>query len=83
MPNGLNNWGYRDVTNFLKKHSFNFWKEREGSHEAWISEDEKYVVEVNFIKGKKSYPPRTLETMIGQSGITKEEWKEWAKRGGK
>jgi len=76
MPNGLRNWTYKDVISFLKRKGFKFLQEREGSHEAWISQDKKFVVEVNFIQGKKSYPPRTLETMIRQSGISKKEWRD-------
>lgn len=77
MPNGLKNWKYRDVLAFLKEKGFVFSKEKEGSHEAWISADEKAIVEVNFTKN--SYPIRTLETMIRQSGILKKEWRNWCK----
>lgn len=80
MPRGLNNWKYKDVTTFLKEKGFDFYKEKEGSHEAWISNDGKFVVEVNFIKGKDSYPVRTLETMIRQSGILKPMWRKWASK---
>ncbi|MFA5013424.1 MAG: hypothetical protein WC520_02550 [Candidatus Paceibacterota bacterium] len=80
MPRGLNNWTYKDVKTFLKEKGFVFYKEKEGSHEAWISVDEKFVVEINFIRGKDSYPPRTLETMIRQSGISKKSWREWSSK---
>lgn len=78
MPRGLSNWGYKDVVGFLKEHGFEFYENREGSHEAWINHKTKVVVEVNYIHGGKSYPIRTLETMIRQSGIDKSEWKRWA-----
>lgn len=78
MPKGLHNWTYREVTDFLKEKGFTLYNERKGSHEAWISKDEKAVVEVNFIQGNESYPIRTLETMIRQSGLDKKEWRKWA-----
>lgn len=79
MPRGLSNWSYKDVTKFLKEKEFVFCEQKEGSHEAWISKDNKFVVIINFHVGK-SYPPRTLETMIRQSGISKKEWRNWTKK---
>lgn len=78
MPNGLRNWGYKDVLKFLKEHNFTFSKQKEGSHEAWISSDNESVVEVNGTKS--SYPIRTLETMIRQSKIDKKEWRDWSNK---
>lgn len=84
MPNGLNNWSYRDVKDFLEKHSFRFHKDAPGSHEYWISEDEKCIVDVNFIQGSESYPPRTLESMIRDAILIlkKDHWRKWAETGG-
>lgn len=79
MPRGLNNWTYRDVVAFLKEKGFSFYTEREGSHEAWINQLTEHVVEINFHAGK-SFLPRTLETMIRQSGMSKKEWREWAQK---
>ena len=80
MPRGLKNWGYSDVVDFLKARGFEFYEYRKVSHEAWIGnvKNEEAIVEVNFIGGSKSYPPRTLETMIRQSMIDKKEWRQWA-----
>jgi predicted RNA binding protein YcfA (HicA-like mRNA interferase family) len=79
MPRGLNNWKYTNVINFLKEHGFLFHEHKKGSHEAWIGNINgvNTIVEVNFIQGNKSYPPRTIETMIRQSTINKKEWKKW------
>ena len=84
MPRGISNWTYKDVKKFLKYHNFSFFKEGEGSHEQWLSRDEKYIVDVNFITGSKSYPDRTLETMISNSGpeLDKKHWKKWSNTGG-
>lgn len=43
----------------------------------WIRKDQKALVNVNRIKGNESYPIKTLEAMIRQSGINKEKWRNW------
>ena len=77
MPNGLFNWCYSDVTKFLKEKGFEFLETRKGSHEAWINKNTQAIVEINF-HGTKSFPPRTVETMIRQSKMDKKEWRKWA-----
>ena len=80
MVNRLFNWTYRDVTDFLKEHDFNFFESLKGSHESWIKLTENgepdRIVEVNFTH--RSYPVKTLKMMIRQSGIPQEEWIKWA-----
>lgn len=78
MPNGLSNWSEKDVTSFLKEHSFQFYELRKGSHYAYINKATGHIVEINI--PKDAYIPRTLETMIRQSGISKKEWRDWAGR---
>ena len=82
MPKGISNWGYKHVTSFLKEHDFAFYKTMPGSHEQWLSDDKRYIVDVNFIQGNKTYPERTMETMISNSGIDKKHWKKWSNTGG-
>ena len=77
MPNGLRNWTYKDVIAFLKQRDFEFSEQKIGSHEHWVSPDKKYVVDVNRITGNASYPIRTLESIIRDSGIIKKEWRNW------
>ena len=79
MPNGLFNWTYRDVVEFLKENDFVFSNERGGSHEAWKNIQTGAMVDINF-HGQKSFPPRTLETIIRQSKINKKIWRKWASR---
>jgi hypothetical protein len=80
MTRRIFNWSYRDVTRFLKENGFTFYEFLGGSHERWIKRGAKgeifKAVEVNMAKG--SYPPKTLLTMISQSGIDKEEWAKWS-----
>jgi len=68
MPNGLSNWNYRDVIDFLKENGFKFGNQKDGSHEAWINIKTQAVVDINF-HGSKSFVPKTLETMIRQSKL--------------
>ena len=80
MPKGLKNWTYDNVIKFLKAHDFFSYRPKGGSsHTLWLKVDNSAIVEVN--KTKKTYPPRTLETMIQQSGIEKDHWKGWADLG--
>ena len=76
MPRGLHNWGYKDVCSFLKENGFTFNTYLGGSHETWVNKEATSVVEVN--RTKSSYPPRTLETMIRQSNLPKDVWRDWA-----
>jgi len=77
MPRGLFNWCFRDVTRFLKANGFEFKGYLKGSHESWVNKSTNATVEINF-HGNKSYPPRTLETMIRQSKIDKKKWRKLA-----
>ena len=79
MPRRLHNWTYEDVIAFLKKKGFSFHDDRKGSHEAWINKETSNIVDIDYHVGK-SFPLRTLETMIRQSGMSKKEWVEWAGR---
>jgi predicted RNA binding protein YcfA (HicA-like mRNA interferase family) len=80
MPRGFNGWAYKDVVKFLKSHGFYFFKEKQGSHEAWIrrTKDGDFIVDINKLTGGGTYPQLTLITMIGQSGIDRKEWRKWA-----
>ena len=80
MPRGLLNWCYKDVSAFLKENQFEFGGYRKGSHETWINKATSAVVDIDF-HGQKSFPPRTLETMIRQSKIDKKTWRKWSSQG--
>ena len=71
MPRRLHNWSYNDVTDFLRRNGFVFYKELKGSHEKWIKhgteEIPNKIVEVNF--RHDTYPVKTLQKIIQQSGI--------------
>jgi len=75
VANGISNWSYDELLEFLKFHGFCFGKELGGSHSSWISRDGKFVVEVHLTKS--SYLELTMLTMIRQSGLSKEHWRKW------
>ena len=78
MAKGLRNWGYKDVCCFLTTHGFHHQRYLRGSHERWKNDDGVFLVEVNRLSGGESYPPKTLENMIRQSGIPKSSWRKWS-----
>lgn len=79
MPRGLFNWTYKDVANFAKEHGFILDHSIPGSHEFWINYKTNAVINVHY-HGQKSFPPRTLETMIRQSELSKKVWRDWASK---
>ena len=74
MPNGIKNWTYQDVKRFLVKHNFQYSYAR-GSHHYYIGYvDYVRIVTVPFHGKKKSIKPRTMNSVIKQSGIERDEW---------
>jgi predicted RNA binding protein YcfA (HicA-like mRNA interferase family) len=80
MTRRLFNWGYPDVTQFLREQGFTYYKPHRGSHERWAKfKDDgtiERIVEVN--RSHTAYPPKTLKRVIGQSGIGQDDWIKWA-----
>lgn len=76
MPKGLHNWRFIDVKRFLSNHSFQL-SHVEGSHYFYIGSynGEMRQVCVPF-HGAKAIHPKTMKSIIIQSGI---EQKVWAK----
>jgi hypothetical protein len=74
------NWTYRDVTAFLKVHGLSYQEPLKGSHQRWTKPGENggpdRQVEIHL--PRDSYQPKTLKSMIRQSGIAVEEWLKWA-----
>ena len=81
MTRNLNNWGYREVTDFLTENGFRFLEPLKGSHQAWVKLSDKgepgWIVEVSF--RSDSYPVGTMKTMIKDSGIDEKRWRKWAR----
>lgn len=76
MARRLRNWTYREVTTFLKEHGFEFQQPLKGFHQGWVKSGETNEpggrVEVHI--PRDSYQPKTLKSMIRQSGIDEAEW---------
>ena len=81
MPRGLNNWTFKDITDFLKEHDFRLTHTR-GSHFYYVgrSGGEPRQTHIQY-HGQKSIHPRTLKSVIRQSGIPQAEWLQWGKNG--
>jgi len=64
---------YRQVVQLLRKHGFS--KDRqEGSHQQWIGTVRGQPHIVTVIVEAKDYAPKTMKSMIRQSGLGENEW---------
>jgi len=74
MPRGLYNWTFRDVVRFLKKYNF-ILVNTEGSHYYYSGSvsGKPRLVHVPF-HGSNTIKPRTMKSIIDQSGISQKEW---------
>lgn len=77
MPRGLNNWTFHDIVNFLKEHGFHHTHSR-GSHFYYVGNygGQPRQTHIQY-HGRKSIHPRTLKSVIRQSGIPQNEWLKW------
>ncbi len=74
MPRGVYNWTYDDVVTFLKDNNFRL-NYTEGSHHFYIGTKGGQIRQVCVaFHGKRAFKPRTLKSMIAQSGMDKSEW---------
>ena len=74
MPNGIMNWTFDDVTKFLKRHNF-IYNYARGSHYYYIGSYNGIPRQVSVpFHCSKIIKPRTIKSIILQSGIPKDEW---------
>ena len=74
MPNNINNWSYKDVVTFLRENNFTLNHTR-GSHNYFLGTVNKILRHVCVpYHGSISIKPRTMRSIIEQSGIAKEIW---------
>jgi predicted RNA binding protein YcfA (HicA-like mRNA interferase family) len=75
MPNPLRGWSAYAVTKFLKANGFVLHR-TSGSHFQYkkVTAEKAFLVTVAF-HGNKDIPPGTLNSIIRQSGIPKEKWR--------
>ncbi len=75
MPNGIRNWNFGDVEDFLKDRGFKL-VNIHGSH--YYYSDGINLVHFQYHGNDSSYPPLTMKTIIGTSDIDEAEWRKWA-----
>ena len=74
MPRGLYNWTAEDVVRFLKAHDFSLNHTR-GSHYYYVGRAGGKLRQVSVpFHGSRALKPRTLKSIIRQSGISQAEW---------
>mgnify|MGYP001605245468 CR=1 len=74
MPNGIMNWTFDDVVVFLKKHNF-VYNYTKGSHYFYIGSKGGVSRQVSVpFHGRKAINPKTVASIIRQSGIAREDW---------
>jgi len=65
----------REVERLLRHYEFVL-DRIEGSHQQYIGFVREMKRRVTVIKNQKRFAPKTLATMIRQSGLTEQEWLE-------
>ena len=74
MPRGFSNWSFNDTVRFLKDHHFTI-NNVEGSHYFYIGAYKGKIHQVCIpFHGSRVIHPKTLKSIIVQSGIPKESW---------
>lgn len=74
MPRGLNNWKFIEVKRFLPDYNFSL-NHVEGSHYFYRGTINGIIHQVCIpFHGKKSIHPKTMKSIILQSGINQNEW---------
>jgi predicted RNA binding protein YcfA (HicA-like mRNA interferase family) len=74
MPRGLMNWTFHDVVRFLKDKKFRH-SYTHGSHYYYIGSYNGIMRQVSVpFHGSKSIKPRTMKSIVAQSGMSQEEW---------
>lgn len=74
MPRGVFNWTFDDIVTVLKENSFVL-IHIEGSHHYYFGNYGGKSRQVSVqLHGRKALKPRTLKSIIAQSGIPKEKW---------
>jgi predicted RNA binding protein YcfA (HicA-like mRNA interferase family) len=74
MPNGMFNWTFDDVVDFLKEKGFRL-NYINASHYFYVGSYKNVIRQVCVpFHGKTAIKPRTLKGIILQSGIPQKEW---------
>jgi predicted RNA binding protein YcfA (HicA-like mRNA interferase family) len=85
MPNGIRNWTFSDVVEFLKHHYFIQTENRGGSHRYFKGKVNGQIrlVEVQYHASKDIDKITLRDSIAAKSGIPIEYWIEWTTLGKK
>jgi predicted RNA binding protein YcfA (HicA-like mRNA interferase family) len=74
MPRGVHNWTYRDCVKILRENHFVL-HHITGSHHFFVGSVNNSLHQVCIpFHGTTSIKPRTLKSIIAQSGLSNTEW---------
>jgi predicted RNA binding protein YcfA (HicA-like mRNA interferase family) len=74
MPRGLNNWSFSSVKHFLGRYGFRL-NHIEGSHYFYVGSYGSIIRQVCVpFHGAETIHPKTMKSIVRQSGIPQEEW---------
>lgn len=74
MPRGIANWTFNNVIRFLKENKFRH-SHTSGSHYFYIGYTNNTIRQVTVpFHGNRSIKPRTMKSIILQSGISQDKW---------
>jgi len=74
MPKGVFNWKFTEVVTILKENGFRL-NHTKGSHCFYVGYVNNKTRQVCVQKhGSMTFKPRTLKSMIEQSGLSKDKW---------
>ena len=78
MPRGVLNWNFKEVESFLRDHHFSL-NHVEGSHYFYVRSYKGLLrqVSIPFHGKNERIDPKTIKSIIAQSGVPKEEWFNW------
>jgi predicted RNA binding protein YcfA (HicA-like mRNA interferase family) len=68
-------WSSKEVEKFLKSQGFNLVRQR-GSHQQFVGYIRGIKKRVTVMANQKHFTPKTMKSMIEQSGIDEQDWKK-------
>ncbi len=67
------NWSSKEIENFLKSKGFELTRQK-GSHKQFVGYVGGVKRRVTVIANQKYFTPKTMKSMIEQSGLNNEDW---------
>ncbi len=73
MPDAV--WSSKEIERFLKSKGFKLARQK-GSHQQFVGYVEGVKKRVTVMANQKYFTPKTMKSMIEQSGLDKKKWKK-------